>query len=189
MAALIVAPCCLSQAVGNRPPAIEVSVGYLAQFSNSPPGACGCFVLQGGYADVGLPVHGRFQAVLELDGVTAGSVPEASRGLSVVTLAVGPKFRQPVGSRLSIFGQALLGAARGFDAEFIGSGPGRDTATSFALLAGGGVDFALGRRLSLRPVRVDLISTRLANGSDNAQRNVRIGGGIVFHLSDLKLRR
>jgi outer membrane protein with beta-barrel domain len=54
---------------------------------------------------------------------------------------------------------------------------GTDTNTGFALVAGGGLDIRINRRVDIRVVQLDYAPTRLGGGW---QHNVRLGGGIVF---------
>jgi hypothetical protein len=54
---------------------------------------------------------------------------------------------------------------------------GTDTNTGLALVAGGGLDVRINRRVDIRVVQVDYVPTRLGGGW---QHNLRVGAGIVF---------
>jgi hypothetical protein len=83
---------------------------------------------------------------------------------------------------MSFAGQALIGAARGFDADFL-VGPNRaDTATVFSFAAGGMLEVPLTRHIGLRAAELEYVQSSLPNGADNQQRNIRIGAGIVFRI-------
>ena len=168
---------------------VPLGLRFSATEANSPPGSCGCFFLLGGGLDTDLPLHRNLTVDVEAAGEHASSVPGTSRGLSTITLLGGPRYRVELPRLQSVFAQALFGAARGFDAEFRRGNNAVDTATAFAYAVGGGYEIPLTTRLTLRPVQIDYVQTNLPNGSDNRQRNVRIGGGVVFRLSTVGLRR
>ncbi len=168
---------------------LPLAVRFSATEANSPPGSCGCFFLLGGAADLALPLPRGFAIDMELAGEHAGNVPGTARGLSTITLMAGPRYRIGLPGLQSVFGQALFGAARGFDADFRRNANAVDTATAFAYAVGGAYELTLTRTLTLRPVQVDYLQTNLPNGSDNRQRNVRIGGGFVIQLSTFSLHR
>ncbi|WP_144312373.1 outer membrane protein [Terriglobus saanensis] len=178
-----------AQAVLQQERPLNIGLGYVGTLSNAPPGTCGCFVLSGGFADVELPLPHRWSAVMELSGGHAGRVAGTSRGLSVVTLLAGPRWRQSSGARWSFYGEGLFGVARGFDAVFQSGTAFNDTATAFAFEAGGGVDLRLRKTVSVRFVRLDYLQSALPNGVDDRQRNLRFGSGVVFHFDTSGLHR
>jgi len=178
-----------AQAVSKQGQTLNVGLGYAGTLSNAPPGTCGCFVLSGGFADVALPLAHRLSAVMEFAGGHTATVAGTSRGLSVVTLLAGPRWTQPVGSRWSLYGEGLFGAARGFDAVFQSDTAFNDTATAFAFEAGGGVDVRLRNTVSLRIARLDYLQSALPNGVDDRQKNLRFGSGVVFHFDTSRLHR
>lgn len=168
---------------------VPVALQFSATEANSPPGSCGCFFLLGGAADIALPLHRAFSVDVEVSGQHAGSVPGTLRGLSTITLLAGPRYRMRLPRLQSVFAQALFGAARGFDAEFRRGDNAVDTATAFGYAVGGGYELPLTSALTLRPVQLDYAQTNLPNGSDNRQRNIRVGAGVVFQLGSLGVRR
>ncbi len=168
---------------------VPVSLRFSATEANSPPGSCGCFFLLGGAADIALPLHRSFTVDVELAGQHTGSVPGTVRGLSTLTLLAGPRYRVRLPRLQSVFAQALFGAARGFDADFRRGGNAVDTATAFGYAVGGGYEIPIAANLTLRPVQLDYEQTNLPNGSDNRQRNIRVGAGFVVQLPSLGARR
>lgn len=174
-------------AQGNAPGGLAVNLRYSATRAQTIPGTC-CFYLLGGAADAALTVLPRVAAVVEAGGGTTARVAGTTRGLSTITLLAGPRYTQPLG-RVSVAGQALFGAVRGFDADFTTSARTQDTATAFAYAVGGFVEYRLTRSLTLRPVQVDFLQTNLPNGADNRQRNVRLGAGLTFNISVPQNRR
>lgn len=178
---------CLISAVAHaqgRDTALDVSLRYVATEANAPPGSCGCFVLQGAGMDASVPLAPRFRAVVDVAGATVSRVPSSPRGLSEITLLAGPRYTQPLG-RLRLNVQALAGAVRGFDSDFVvTTNTHADTSTKFAMSIGGSMDLPVSSAIGVRAIQVDYLQTNLPNGSDNRQRNVRFGAGLVlrFHL-------
>lgn len=160
---------------------LPVAVRFLAAEANAPPGTCGCFWLKGGAIDAALPLLPRLSAAIEVAGVTVDRVPASPRGLSEITLLAGPRYTMPA-RHASISAQALFGAVRGFDSDFVVGANRADTSTNFAMALGGALEFRVSRHLSLRAAQVDLLQTNLPNGADNRQRNIRVGAGIVLHV-------
>jgi len=179
-----------AQQVSNIPaPGLPLAFRFTATEANSPPGSCGCFFLYGGAADIALPLSHSLSADVEIAGNHTRLVPGTLRGLSTITLLAGPRYRIALPRESSVFAQALFGAARGFDAEFRRDNNAVDTATAFGYALGAGYELRLTHTLTLRPAQVEYIQTNLPNGSDNRQRNIRLGAGIVVHISTASLQR
>jgi opacity protein-like surface antigen len=98
---------------------------------------------------------------------------------------VGGAFTYLVGPRVSFrhgkvtpFAQTLFGGIRTTDG--IGhSGP----ENNFAMTSGGGIDFKVSRHVSVRPVQAEYFMTKLPDGLNNRQDNLRLGAGIVIRLA------
>jgi hypothetical protein len=164
------------------PPHVLVGLRYSATRASSPPGSCGCFLLQGAAVDAALPLRSGLSAVLEVAGDHASSVPGTSRQLSTITLLAGPRYTRRFAQRQSVFAQGIFGAVRGFDADFRRGNDATDTATAFAYAVGGAYQFRITRAVELRPIQLDLLQTNLPNGADNRQRNLRFGAGVAFSI-------
>jgi len=102
-------------------------------------------------------------------------------GSTMYTYLYGPRFslRRPEG-RWTPFGQVLLGASH---INVKGSGF-TATENSFAVAAGGGVDFAVSRHFSVRVAQVEYMRTRFdsVNGTPVTQNNFRFSAGLVVRL-------
>ena len=159
---------------------IPVSLRFVATQARETPGSA-TFFLTGGAADAAVSIVPRLSAAVEVAGTTTAQVPGTSRGLSTITLLAGPRFTQPM-RHVAFSAQALFGAVRGFDADFTSGMNRADTSTAFAFAAGGFVDVPLTRTVALRAVQVDYLQTRLPNGADNRQGDVRLGAGLVFKI-------
>jgi len=161
---------------------LNIGARFAATEANSPPGACGCFWLTGAAADAALPLLPRISAVVEVAGQTTAKVPGTTRGLSEITLLAGPRYTLPL-RHLNLNAQALFGAARGFDSDFVLTPTShKDTSTNFSMALGGSLDLPLTRTLTLRAAQLDYLQTNLPNGQDNRQRNLRVGAGLVFNI-------
>jgi len=88
------------------------------------------------------------------------------------------------GGRVRAFGHVLLGGNHvnhGIDfRDEIGEYS--QHSTDFATALGGGLDIALGKMVSVRPVQLDLLSTF----AESTQNQLRYSAGIVFRLGSVK---
>ena len=50
------------------------------------------------------------------------------------------------------------------------------------MTAGGGIDFKVSRQISVRPVQAEYFMTKIPDGLNNRQNNLRLGAGVVFRL-------
>jgi hypothetical protein len=105
-----------------------------------------------------------------------------TEGFRLATALAGVRYMPPRDSRMTGFAQLLIGAAhanaaaRGFPAYH----------ESVAWMAGGGLDYRLNRRVSLRFAEVDYVQTRLGG---RAQHNFRAGAGIAISFGNAQRRR
>lgn len=161
---------------------IEIFVGYSYLRANQGPGQCGCFNMNGGSTEVALHTWRWFSAVADLTGERTGSVNGGLQGLSLVFFTAGPRFTYPIHHRYAPFVQTLVGGVHGFDTYFPVTSGSSGAASSFALLAGGGLDIRMKSWLAIRPIQADYFLPRLPNGVNNRQNNLRLGAGVVFRL-------
>jgi opacity protein-like surface antigen len=54
---------------------------------------------------------------------------------------------------------------------------------SFAMTAGGGIDVKVSRHVSVRPVQAEYFMTKIPDGLNNRQDNLRLGAGVVVRLA------
>jgi len=164
------------------------------QVSNAPPGTCGCFGLAGVAGDAAWNLFAfgtSHRAGLGVAGdvgvVHTGQVNGADYGLTLTTFTAGPRVRVP-GKRVRTFGQALFGVAHGSGSQFPSGNTLVSSANSFALDLGGGVDYSIGNRFSLRAVQLDYLRTNLPNILSGWQNNLRIGVGVTVRFGSLAKR-
>lgn len=163
-----------------------LNLRYSAQISNSPAGSCGCFTMSGFAADANWPLLKAGSSVAL--GIAAdvavqhtGSLGNANYGLTLTTLAAGPRIAFPI-QRVGFFGQSLFGFAHGSNSGFPQGNSLVPSASSFALDFGGAVDYPINTRLSWRIAQLDYVRTELPNATNNWQNNMRVGAGLTFHL-------
>jgi hypothetical protein len=98
-----------------------------------------------------------------------------------VTYLFGPRFNWRH-TRLNPYAQFLFGGA------YAWSGPNNTTQNAFATSAGGGIDYNLTHRISIKPIQVEYVMTEFdsarlggANRSfGDHQNDVRYSAGVVF---------
>ncbi|QHN05214.1 OmpA family protein [Granulicella sp. WH15] len=170
-------------------PRFDVSVGYNYIRANAPPpGGCECFGLQGGAASFSYHITDWLSAAGEFTGGRAGNISALGQNLTLFTVAGGPRV-QLTGRRFVPFGQALFGIGHGSDSYFPTGTTYSTSATNFALQAGGGVDFSLNRRFSVRAFDVEYLRTTFPNGSTNTQQQLMVGAGVVVKFRGMGLVR
>ena len=152
--------------------------------SNSAPGDCGCFGLNGGAISGSWNLNGRWSAVAEIGAEHAGNVLSTGGSLTLTSYLGGARYRFPQPWRESVhapqpFAHLLLGAAHA-GGTVAGSGDG---AYAFATRVGGGVDVPLNSHFAVRIVQIDYYLTKALNATNNHQNNLLVGAGFVFRWS------
>jgi hypothetical protein len=169
---------------------LAVSLNYTAMIGNSPPGSCGCFLLNGGSGEGVFHVWRNVATVAQLAGNRSGQIPNSIQGLSLITYMGGPRYSFLMGRRFTAYGQVLAGGAHGFDGYFPrndAKSPG--AADSIAIAPGAGLEVGVNSWLSVRAVEAEYLITRLPNSVDASQHSPRISTGVVFRFSATRLRR
>lgn len=115
-------------------------------------------------------------AVVDLAGYGAFATSNGALIGGAFTYLFGPRVNFRRGN-VTPFSQALFGGIRTTDGIGV-SGP----QNNFAMTAGGGIDFKVSTHVSLRPIQVEYLMTRLPNGLSNREDDVRVGAGIVLYL-------
>lgn len=159
---------------------MDVAVAYSALDANVVGGSG--FWMEGGSAQL----HGQFWRgwglVADVAGMHTGLMPRSTAGLDLITITGGPRYTWTTpGHRIALFGQGLAGEALGRNSVFPASATTKSSANSVAVQLGGGVNLPLSEHVSVRAVEADWLRTSLPNATTDAQNNLRIGAGIVFH--------
>jgi peptidoglycan-associated lipoprotein len=168
---------------------VEVAFGYSYVRANAPPGGCGCFSMNGLNGSLATLLGHNVSVVGEVGGYFRNNVDGSGRSLRVETFLFGPRYSFAHGNKFTPYVQGLFGGTVGSGTLY---GVTATTATSsattsattggFSMSAGGGLDWNVRGRLSIRLFQVDYLMTRLPNYINNYQNNIRISAGVVVRL-------
>jgi len=157
---------------------VDVAVTYIAQRSlqvNTNQN----FWLQGGSIELGADAWKGLGIAANVTGTQTGSINNAGVPLSLVTTTFGPRYRWHADKKVSLYGQTLIGIANGFNSVFPAPTGAQNSANSFALQIGGGLDYRMSKHLSIRALDAGWLRTQLPNSASNTQNTLRLGAGIV----------
>jgi hypothetical protein len=139
------------------------------------------FWIQGGGIQAQARLGDHVGLVADARGLHTSDINATGVGLDMITVAVGPRYTLSFAQRkLSVFGQGLAGEAMAFNGLFPHPPHTDSSANSFAILAGGGVDMRLSRRIAVRAAEVNWMHTQLPNGAGNVQSALLFGAGISY---------
>lgn len=164
------------------PPAqLEVTLAYTADRGTGSGGTP--FWMQGGKAEFAIALTRGLSLTGEVGALHVSNINSANQNLGMVSYLVGPRYSFRYSHRYTPFVQALVGGVHGFDAYFPTTNGSGITPDALAFAAGGGVNIAISRHLSIRPVQVDYFQTQLPNNTTGRENNLRMGAGLVFLIS------
>lgn len=186
LAALSIARCYAQSTDTANPARFDLTMTY-QQIRSNPVGSSSSLNFIGGATDFSINIRHGFSVFADVTGEHASQSAGGSP-LNFVASLAGPQYRRRF-KAVSIFGEAGFGAANAFASALPGSsgsiaaGNGiRSSATCFATLVGGGLEFDLKKRLSLRLPQVDWLRTNFPNAASNAQNQLGLSAGLTFHL-------
>jgi len=162
-------------------PRFDITTGYHLINANAPPAECGCFTANGGYVGAQYNLSSRLGFVGEVGTVHASKISSLGQNLALTTFLAGPRITVS-GRRMSPFGEFMLGGAHAGDSYFPNGSSGGSSASTFAYSAGGGLDFNLNSRYSVRLFDASFLHTSFPNGANGTQRQMQINAGIVMHF-------
>ena len=162
-------------------PKFDVFAGYSYIRENPATSGIDSFSMNGGSASLAYNATPWLSAVADFGGYHTNNILGTGIDGTLSTYLFGPRISYRRHSRLTPFGQVLFGVAHiGGDSGLAFS----SSNNSFAMAIGGGVDFKVSHRLSVRPLQVDYLMTRfneLGLGAQS-QNNLRVSTGVVFHF-------
>jgi opacity protein-like surface antigen len=169
---------CGVAAQAQETPKVDIFAGY--SYIRDNPSTAGSFSLNGGNASVSYHFKDWVSGVADFGGYHSGSILGGTDG-TLSTYLFGPRVSYRSFMHLKPFAEALFGTAHA--GEGIAGGI-HGTQNAFAMALGGGVDYRLTNRFSLRPLEVDYLLTRFNEGTPNnqSQNNLRVSTGIVIHF-------
>jgi len=162
----------------------EVTLGYTYVRANAPPGQCDCFNMNGGSVAVAQPLSDpRYAVVFDATVEHAAKISAGDYDLTLAVYSLGFRYRPLPYSPWSPFGQVLLGASHASGSLVEGDTPAaHDASLVFASTLGGGVDYRLDDRWSLRVFEADYLRDQYRNRTNDHQDNLRISVGATFRF-------
>lgn len=162
----------------GQTPVLETSVGYTFIQANAPPGQCGCFSANGGYASAVFNMPHRFGIVADLAAVHANTVGSATQSITIANFLFGPRYRfHPVFKRYAAYAQVLGG-----NSQELSSYAAVQNVHGAAFSVGGGLTTTLTPHLGWTIVEADWVHSFLPNAQNNLQNDLRISSGFTFRL-------
>ncbi|MFY9845616.1 MAG: outer membrane beta-barrel protein [Terriglobales bacterium] len=169
----------------EQPSKFEVYGGYYyARFNVNASNAGGTpsetFNGNGGGGQFEYNANHWLGVVGDLAGYGATSTSNGALVGGAFTYLFGPRVNFRIGGasgKFTPFVQALFGGI--YTTDGIGQSGSEN---NFAMTAGGGIDFRVSSHVSIRPVEAEYFMTKIPDGLNNRQNNLRIGAGIVVRL-------
>ena len=159
---------------------IDLFAGYSYVRANPSTTGASSFSLNGGSASIDYKFKPWLSAVADFGGYTNLNLFNAGSNGTASTYLFGPRVYLHHIWRIHPFAEALLGAAHG-DANLFAT---VNSHNAFAAAIGGGFDYRISHRFSLRPLDVEYLPTRFPEvaAGRQTQNNLRASTGIVFHF-------
>lgn len=170
----------ISASAQETAPKLDVFAGY--SYVQANPGVTGVnsFHLHGGSASAAYNVNNWLGAVADFGGYTNGNILNTGNSGTFSTYLFGPRVSYRHYSRITPFGQVLIGVAH-TGASTFGTA---DSQNAFAMTAGGGVDYKVFDHFAVRAFQAEYLLTRFGVGTIGTQNqnNVRISTGLVVRF-------
>jgi hypothetical protein len=169
---------------------LDLAVTFTPERAQIAPGQCGCFWFEGGGIDANVNLQKGISAVGSFTGEKASSV-QPGVDVNKTTFLGGGRYTYSLWtslgksrqkSNVQIFGEGLFGGAHAFNSVFPSGSTVVSSANSFALETGGGIDVFFSRSFGVRLLEADYVRTTLPNAFSNAQNDLRLGAGVVYHV-------
>jgi len=159
-------------------PQFEVSGTYSYVRANAA-NSDGGYNLNGGSASFAYNFSDRFAVVADGGIYRFGGLPSGIDS-TMYTYLFGPRYNFRKVSRVTPFAEVLLGGGR-LNASSGGISAGEN---GFSMAIGGGLDWPLRHRFSIRLIEADYLLTRFdrVTGTSATQNDVRISAGLVFRF-------
>jgi peptidoglycan-associated lipoprotein len=162
----------------------ELALEYNFVRANAPPAECDCFSLNGGSISIEQPFRsGHLAGAFDAAVVHGSGISSGGYDLTLSSFTAGLRYRPVVHPHWNPFGQVLVGVAHAGGTLVQGNTPAAsDSTLTFASIVGGGLDYRLHGRWSVRLIDADYLLTRSSNGVNDHQNNLRLGAGIAYRL-------
>jgi peptidoglycan-associated lipoprotein len=162
----------------------DLAATYSTEQGQVTPSGAGSFWMQGASLDGAITFHRGFGFAANLTGLHTSHIAPGL-GLNEIDAMAGPRYTFHFNSKSKhetrIFGEALLGGARGMTSVFPKSTGLSTHASSFAYQVGGGLDISITKHIAIRAVEADYVRSYLPNNGGNTQGRIRLGFGVTYH--------
>jgi outer membrane immunogenic protein len=164
-------------------PSQEMAFDYSYVHTNAPPGGCGCFSMNGGGGSYAYHYGPQFALVADVEVVQAWKVDANGDDLTLTSFLAGPRFyyRRP-SARWVPYGQVLVGGVRGTGSLAAANSAGEARPVALGATLGGGVEYNISRRFTLRVAEVDYFITTFPNYVNGRQNNLRVTAGVAYYF-------
>ena len=178
---LALLPCARPLVAQDQPAKLEAYGGYYYARFNVNASAVGgapseTFNGNGGGVQVEYNANNWLGVVGDMAGYGATATTNGALVGGGFTYLLGPRLNLRRG-KITPFAQTLFGGI--WTTDGIGHSASEN---NFAMTAGGGIDIKVSRHVSVRPVQAEYFMTKIADGLNNRQNNLRLGGGIVVRF-------
>jgi opacity protein-like surface antigen len=160
---------------------IDVFAGYSYVRANPASSGADGISLNGGSASVAYNFNKWLSGVADFGGYHAGNILGTGAEGTLSTYLFGPRVSYHRFGRVTPFGEVLFGVAH-TGTELLAT---PNSQNAFAMTIGGGIDYRLNSRFSIRPAKIDYLLTRFNELNVNnaqTQNNLRVSTGIVFRF-------
>ena len=161
----------------------DFSIGYNNIRANAPPSQCQCFNMNGGFVFGSVHLTDWLGIEGQFTGGHSSNISPLGQGLTLTTFTAGPRVSHRF-RRFTPYGEVLVGGAHGSDSYFPSNNSSSSSASSFAVSTGGGFDFRLTPRYSIRGLDMQYLRTSLPNSINNEQHQLMIGAGLVIKFQE-----
>lgn len=160
----------------------DIAVTYQYMRSNTQPGQCGCFSLNGGGLSASWAFRPGLDAVVEGDADFATDGPGTGNSMTLVSGVAGARYTLPVQLPFNrgpqLFAEVMAGGGHAGG----GIAGAADGSFGFVGRAGGGFDEALTEKFAIQ-FEADYAPMTFANGVNSHQNNLLLAVGFVFRWS------
>jgi predicted porin len=163
----------------QTPYKLDIAASYLSQYSLAANTSQN-FWLQGGSIELGTNTYRGLGAVVIVSGTHGSSIGSSGIPLSIVSAVFGGRYRWHADHKMSLYVEGLAGEANGFRSLFPSITGAQTSANGWATQAGGGVDYSLSKRLSVRVLEAAWARTTLPNATISIEDNFQVGSGVVY---------
>lgn len=162
----------------GQTPVLETSLGYTFIHANAPPGQCGCFSANGGYASIVVHMPRNLAVVADFAAAHTNAVGATTQSITVFNYLFGPRYTfRPIFKRYMLYGQALGGGSQELSSYAAIHNP-----SGAALSVGGGASTTLNPHFGWTIIEADWVHSFLPNAQNNIQNDLRVSTGFTFRL-------